>query len=134
MDITTDGNKYGLEVPALTSIIQKMRAEGHTPARLNEFQAVLQKNAELIKSLDAFLLRNGAIDVLGNFTGIGLIGFEFKPDSRCGITFYGSDALAQKVADAFPAYNVIAAHDGTVFVPSKSPAKPARSNKSGPRP
>lgn len=133
MDIQINGDKFGLEIPALSTIVNEMRKEGHTQPRMQAYQKVLQANFQLIERVNAFLIKNGALTPFGgNPAGIGLISLDAKKDAPAGITFYGSEVLAQKLADAFPAYKVSHAFDGKVVVPAAP--KASRQKPAGPKP
>lgn len=125
MDIYIDGNGYGLEIPALTAV-----AGQH-----ENFWKVVEQNRNLIGKIAKFLEENGAVPVLDNTYMLGIITNRRNPQpgEPVGITFYGSDKLAQAVADAFPAYKVMAQLDGKVFKPVQSAAPKPPKPKSGPR-
>jgi len=113
-----DGGKFGLVIPALTAARQKAEAESYSPDSRNAFHEAMQKNRELIKNVGAFLEKEGAPAVSGCGTDMfGVITSDSDPKAPCGVSFYGSRKLAEAVARAFPAHEVISATDGTPVKP-----------------
>jgi len=123
--------RYGLEIPALNGITGK------------EFYDVIIENRPLIEKVGDFLKKNGVIDPFaghpqlgGSLYGVGVIIHPLpdreKVDIRTvpsGVTFFGSEQLARKLAAAFP-QNRVLREDGLLIPPTQPkadrPVKPRR--------
>ncbi len=131
MSIHIKGTLFGIEIPAMTDLVKTMRTEGYTQERTAAYQKLLEDNRPLFRQVNEFLLKNGAPTPFGPVAvAEGYISHSAKEtDIPCGITFYASDELAQKVANQFSGYKVISAADGKLIAPlqkkTPQPRKPS---------
>ena len=134
-----EDGKFGLEIPALTQARIQAEANGYNPESQKNYQAVMKEHAPLIEKICGFLERNGALTVSSCGTSVisnmfGVITSEEDPEAPCGVTFYGSGVLAEKLANSFPTHKVIAADNGQVIAPTIQTTSRMTNTKSGPRP
>ena len=134
-----EDGKFGLEIPALTQARIQAEANAYNSESQKTYQAVMREHAQLIEKVCIFLEKNDALSVSScgssNISNMfGVITSEDDPEAPCGVTFYGSGALAQKLANSFPTHKVIAAHNGQVIEPTIQTASRITDAKSAPRP
>lgn len=119
MDKQTNGGKFGLEISALTEARIMAETESYSPKSREYYETAMEKSARLINRVNAFLEKHGAdaVSACGEDYMFGVITSTKDPEAPCGVTFYGSEKLAQAVASAFPKNKVISATDGEVITP-----------------
>jgi hypothetical protein len=127
------GGKFGLEIHALTEARSMAEAESYSPASREKYETAMQENAALIARVGKYLEKKGALAVSDCGSDMfGVITSDKNPDAPCGVTFFGSEKLAEAVASAFPKNKVISASDGEVIAPvltSVAKSKSARRPK-----
>jgi hypothetical protein len=118
-DQVNEEGRFGLAIPGLKT------GEG-----AKKFWNALLANDLLIKKVREFLESNG-LNASKIYEAIGTITYSKDPQARIGIRIWGTDELAQKLADAFPQQTVIT-DDGKIISPSQVAAPKAARTQSGP--
>jgi hypothetical protein len=130
--------RFGLEIPELTVAQQKWsRTTGYDQGIEAEYHEALVDSVGLRERVGDFLTKNGVQPIAGSncpyIFGISSIieNDADDPKAPIGLSFFGSEELAQKVANAFP-QNRVLKYDGTVIPPTQPNAeKTARPRRSG---
>jgi hypothetical protein len=132
--------KFGLEIPQLTTANRDLQESyrqhsGDSHQKWEDYQSEIDNSADINNRVGDFLAQNGVQSVVlcGSPLMIDVIGNDQRdPNALMGIIFYGSQELAQKLANAFPDYKVIEADSGKVITPSQAPAPKATERRPSP--
>jgi hypothetical protein len=121
MDKQMSSEKFGLEIDALTKARIMAETESYSPKSRENYETAMEKSAALIDRVNAFLEKHNAdaVSARGEDYLFGVITSAKDPEAPCGVTFYGSEKLAKKLASVFSGagQRVISASDGKVIEP-----------------
>jgi hypothetical protein len=122
-DLSPKGKKFCLEIPSYMERLNEARknnVSAHEQADI--CQKVIEDNMPLIREVSQFVLANGGSSAVGFGGSVGIVGYGENQVVRAGVTFLGSDTLAQKVAEKFPQHKVFC-EDGKPFNQPEKPQK-----------